>query len=743
MLSDSRIKGLYRLSIAERIKELEQQGWLSAADAELLQQGKHVLSPAVADKMIENVVGVFGLPMAVAPNFVVNDQDYIVPMVVEEPSIVAATSNAARLARASGGFTASCSESLLIGQIHVTNVDDPDSALSTLNAASAELLKRANAVHPRLVARGGGVREVVSRQIALDDEVTAIAVHILVDTCDAMGANLVNTICEAVASQVAELCGGEVALAILSNLADRALVSARVRYQPADLATSDITGDLVRDRIVLASDIASADPYRAATHNKGVMNGIDAVAIATGNDWRAIEAGAHAFAAATGTYKPLATWSVAENGELQGDIEIPLKVGIVGGNLDANPAAAVAIRMAGVQSAIELAELMAAVGLAQNFAALKALATTGIQDGHMRLHARSVAATAGVPDECFDEVLNELIASGDIKVQKAQELLARRQSTSLRRESCATAAGKVILLGEHAVVYGRHALALPIPDAVSAQVSRSDAGVNISIPEWGVSQRVDADDTSGIAAALNLILRELDVAGPGYEIHLRSDLPRAMGLGSSAALAVAIVRAFDAELELGLDDSRVNAIAFECEKLAHGTPSGIDNTIATYAVPMTFRNAESLHVENLALLEPPPIIIACSGSPGLTAAQVAGVRARHDQYPVRYEALFDEIDVLSQAGASALAKADYAELGMLMNICQGLLSAIQVSTAELEGMVQIARSAGASGAKLTGGGGGGSIIALCPGRVTEVRSALAAAGFRTLNLSQQKEVVSE
>ena len=742
-MSDSRIKGLYRLSIAERIRVLRQQGWLSAADVELLLQGKHVLSPAVADRMIENVVGVFGLPMAVAPNFVVNDQDYIVPMVVEEPSIVAATSNAARLARSSGGFTASCSESLLVGQIHVTNVDDPESALSKLNSASVELLERANAVHPRLVTRGGGVREVASRLISLDDDATAIAVHMLVDTCDAMGANLVNTICEAVASRVAELCGGEVALAILSNLADRSLVSARVRYRPADLATSDTSGDLVRDRIVLASEIASADPYRAATHNKGVMNGIDAVAIATGNDWRAIEAGAHAFAAATGTYKPLVTWSVADNGELQGDIEIPLKVGIVGGNLDANPAVAVAIRMAGVQSAIELAELMAAVGLAQNFAALKALATTGIQDGHMRLHARSVAASAGVPDECFDEVLNDLIASGDIKVQKAQELLARRQSTSPRRESCATAAGKVILLGEHAVVYGRHALALPIPDAVSAQVSKSDAGVNISIPEWGISQRIDADDSSGIAAALNLILHELDVAGPGYEINLRADLPRAMGLGSSAALAVAIVRAFDAELELGLDDSRVNAIAFECEKLAHGTPSGIDNTIATYAVPMTFRNAESLHVENLVLPEPPPIIIACSSSPGLTVEQVAGVRARREQHPLRYEALFDEIDVLSQAGANALVRADYAELGMLMNICQGLLSAIQVSTAELEGMVQIARSAGASGAKLTGGGGGGSIIALCPGRVSEVRSALASAGFRTLNLSQQEEVGSE
>jgi hydroxymethylglutaryl-CoA reductase len=210
-----------------------------------------------------------------------------------------------------------------------------------------------------------------------------------------------------------------------------------------------------------------------------------------------------------------------------------------------------------------------------------------------------------------------------------------------------------------------------------------------------------------------------------------------MGLGSSAAFAVAIVRAFDAELGLGLDDSQVNAIAFECEKLAHGTPSGVDNTIATYAQPMTFSNAGSLQVEDLTLLEPPPIVIACSSSPGLTVEQVAGVRTRHDQHPARYEALFDEIDVLSQAGATALAKADYAELGMLMNICQGLLTAIQVSTVELEGMVQLARSAGASGAKLTGGGGGGSIVALCPDRVSEVKDALTSAGFRTFCLERE------
>ena len=735
-MNDSRIKGLYRLGIAERIRVLQQQGWLSAADAELLQQGKHVLPPAVADKIIENVVGVFALPLAIAPNFVVNNRDYIVPMVVEEPSIVAATSNAARLARNSGGFTAECSESLLAGQIHVTGVADPDAALSRLNAASAELIELANAVHPRLVTRGGGVREVVPRSLSLADGSTDIAVHLLVDTCDAMGANLVNTICEAVAARIAELCGGEVGLAILSNLADRAVVTAQVRYRLGDIATRDIAGDVVRDRIVLASEIASADPHRAATHNKGIMNGVDAVAIATGNDWRAIEAGAHAYAATTGAYRPLATWSVADNGDLQGDIRIPLKVGIVGGTLDANAAAATGIRITAVRSAIELAELMAAVGLAQNFAALKALATTGIQEGHMRLHARSVAATANVPDECFDEVVDELIAGGDIKVQKARELLAGRQSKSLPDYS-STAAGKVILLGEHAVVYGRHALALPIPDAVSARVTQSDAGVAISIPEWGVSQQVKPGSSSGIAAAVNLILRKLDVAGSGFQIDLSSKLPRAMGLGSSAALAVAIVRAFDAELRLDMDDVEVNAIAFECEKLAHGTPSGVDNTIATYAQPMTFSNAGSLQVENLTLLEPPPIVIACSNSPGLTVEQVAGVRTRHDQHPARYEALFDEIDVLSQAGATALAKADYAELGMLMNICQGLLSAIQVSTAELEGMVQIARSAGASGAKLTGGGGGGSIVALCPGRVSEVVDALASAGFRSFCLERE------
>lgn len=734
-MSKSRIKGFHRLSVAERIGELQRLGWLDAADAELLLQGKHVLSPAAADKIIENVVGVFALPFAIAPNFIINGRDTIVPMVVEEPSIVAATSNAARLARPCGGFSAECPESLLAGQVHVAGIANVENALSQLQQATSELLEIANAVHPRLVDRGGGVRDIETRLLDVADGKAIIAVHFLVDTCDTMGANLVNTICESLAPKIAELCGGQVALRILSNLADRALVTARVRYRLDDLASGKFDAATVRDGIVLASDIAVADPYRASTHNKGIMNGVDAVAIATGNDWRAIEAGAHAFAASTGRYLPLATWSVDDSGDLIGEIRIPLKVGIVGGTVAANSAAAAGIRMTGVESASELAELMAAAGLAQNFAALRALVTDGIQDGHMRLHARSVASSANVPEALFDELVDELVADGTIKIWKAREILAKkRQSPAAADSMSGTAAGKVILLGEHAVVYGKHALALPIADAVSAGITTSDGQAMISIPDWGVSEVIGESD-SGIAAAVSLILAKLEIEASRYSIRLQSTLPRAMGLGSSAAFAVAIVRAFDAELKLGLDDAGINEIAFECEKLAHGTPSGIDNTIATYGEPMIFCNTESLQVERLTLAELPPIVIACSHTLGLTKAQVARVRARRDRHREHVDALFNEIDALSLAGAVALKKSDYEDLGELMNMCQGLLNAIGVSTAELEGMVNIARAAGAAGAKLTGAGGGGSIVALCPDRVTEVRDALQAAGFETLCLA--------
>ncbi|MCH7834723.1 MAG: hydroxymethylglutaryl-CoA reductase, degradative, partial [Proteobacteria bacterium] len=433
---------------------------------------------------------------------------------------------AAKLARPSGGFEVESDESLLVGQVHVADVDDVDRALAAIDRMHDELIADANAVHPGLLERGGGVREIDAHRLALTDDMQVIAVHLLVDTCDAMGANIVNTVCEAIAPRIAKICGGTVALRILSNLADRSLVTARVRYRVDDLATPEADGAKTRDAIILAGDIALADPYRAATHNKGVMNGIDPLAIATGNDWRAIEAGAHAFAASTGRYQPLTSWRAGSNGDLLGKIRLPLKVGIVGGTIAANPAATMGLEIAGVESARELASLMAAVGLAQNFAALRALATTGIQEGHMRLHARSVAAAARVPDGQFDDVVTRLVADGEIKARKAREILEEMRESSRQGEPVATAAGKVILLGEHAVIYGRHALALPIADAVSAEVEKTDAGVTLSVLEWGISRQVGLDDQNaqGIDAAVALILRELGIDRQGFAIRVRSKL---------------------------------------------------------------------------------------------------------------------------------------------------------------------------------------------------------------------------
>jgi hydroxymethylglutaryl-CoA reductase len=702
-MKTSRLRGLYKLPVAERIARLEELGLLASTDAALLRDGHHVLSVGTADRMIENVIGVFGLPFAAAPNFIVNGRECVVPLVVEEPSIVAGLSSAASLTRSTGGFTIECHESLLIGQVHVSGMADPDHALAALEAAKEGLLAAANAVHPRLAERGGGVRDIELRLFALPDGEPLLAVHVLVDTGDAMGANLVNTICEAIAPEIAATCEGRIALRILSNLADRSLFTARARFSvPTD----------VGEAIVLANDIALVDPYRATTHNKGIMNGVDAVAIATGNDWRAIEAGAHAFAAAEGHYRALTRWRVTGDGDLEGEVTLPLKVGTVGGTLSNNPAAALGLSLAGAASAQELAALMAAVGLAQNFAALRALATRGIQAGHMKLHARSVAAAAGASGAQFDELVQRLVDSGEVKDWKAREILAELE-TSGGKQLGGSAAGKLILLGEHGVVYGRHALALPIPDAVHITLEEAD-DLEHELPDEYVARLLD----------------ELGVEQRNWRIHVDSRLPLGKGLGSSAAIAVATARAFDRKLGLGLDEARINDVAFEVEKLAHGTPSGIDNTLATYAAPMLFCNADGLHFDVIEPPEPAPVLVAWGDETGKTSEQVAGVRARHEQ--AGFDAIFDEMDRLSCEGARLLAAGDWDQLGALMNICHGLLNAIGVSTPGLERMVTLARYSGAVGAKLTGAGGGGSIVALCPGNIDEVRNALRRAGYNTL-----------
>ena len=706
-MNDSRISGFYRLGVAERIATLQELGWLADADAARLRGGHHVLSAGCADRMIENVVGVFGLPFAVAPNFVVNGRDCLAPLVVEEPSIVAGLSGAAALARETGGFDVSNRDSLLVGQVHICDLDDPDRAVAALEGAKRTLLQRANRVHPRLAARGGGVRDIELRLFALPDGKPLIALHVMVDTRDAMGANLVNSICEAIAPDVEAACGGRVALRILSNLADRSLYTARATFAlPPG----------VRDAIVLGNDIALVDPYRAATHNKGIMNGVDAIAIATGNDWRAIEAGAHAHAAAGGRYRPLTRWSVGDDGALLGEITMPLKVGTVGGTLGNNPAAGLGLALTGARSASELARLIAAVGLAQNFAALRALVTGGIQAGHMKLHARSVVASLGAPDRLFDEAVERLIDSGEIKARKAREIVDDLEDDGAGIGTArGSAAAKVILLGEHGVVYGRHALALPLPDAVRAAVAKSDS--------------LQSDLSVEFVKAL---LRELGVEDDRWRIAVESRVPFGKGLGSSAAVAVAVARAFDRELDLGLDDERVNGIAFASETLAHGTPSGIDNTLATYAVPMLFRNDGRLEVTELDIDGVPPIVVAWGSESGRTSELVAAVRARRNRAPAHFDALFDEMDALAREGADLLRAGDWSELGTLMDVCHGLLNAAGVSTPALERMIALARASGAAGAKLTGAGGGGSIVAVCPGGTGPVEAALRAAGYDTL-----------
>ena len=742
LTGSSRIPNFFRMPIAERISALHQRGLISNEDVQLLTSGNHQVQLNVADKMIENVVGVFGLPMGVALNFLINNRDYVVPLVVEEPSIVAGLSGAARMARLGGGFTVDPVDPILIGQVQVVIDSNPELAKQTLLEHRDDIVALANSLHPKMVARGGGALDIeVFDYRAEEDGRLMVVMHLLVDTRDAMGANLVNTMCEGVAAYVEGLTGGKVFLRILSNLTDRAIARAKVRIPLKNLEGKGYTGEQVRDGIVLANDLALADPYRAATHNKGIMNGVDALALATGNDWRAIEAAAHAYASRNGRYQALTRWHKREEGYLVGEIAIPMKVGTVGGSLETNPSVRINHRLLGSPSASELAGVMGVVGLAQNFAALRALSTDGIQQNHMNLHARSVASTAGVAEEFFETVVETLIESGEIKVWKAQEIAKNLSRKVIMPETAdrQSAYGKIILLGEHAVVYGRPAIALPIPLAVEAAVRKEGDGINVLIPRWGIEQKV-RPSAPGFAGIIATLMSQIGLASENMTIEVFPHIPRAMGLGGSSALAVAILRAADEAYGLQLSDGRINELAFECEKTAHGTPSGIDNTVATYGAPLLYQRQQDeaqqqARFTNITLGQPLEIVIGVTGKESLTADTVARVRASWQQYPDRYESLFDQIGQLTSVGQSALQEGRLDELGELMNLCHGYLNALQLSTPELEELIHIARRHGAIGAKLTGGGGGGSMIALCPDATHSVQKAFEAAGYKAIPIT--------
>lgn len=415
-MKTSRIAGLYRQPPVKRLEAVAEIGGLSSEESARI--SKKGLSLDQADKMVENVIGLFQVPLGVATNFVVDGKDVLIPMATEEPSVIAAASNGARMARGGGGFITTSTEPVMRALIQVTGIEDPQGARHTILSHADDIIKLANDQDPMLVSFGGGMVGLEVNLVETRQGVMVVA-HLLVDCRDAMGANAVNTMAEAVAPFIENITGGRVYLRIISNLADRRLARAKAVFK-----TEDIGGPEVVEGILLAAALAEADPYRAATHNKGIMNGITAVVLATGNDTRAVEAGAHAYAAKGGNYGSLSHYERNKDGDLVGTIEIPVAVGLVGGATKVHPVAKAAVKLLGVKSADELGRIMAAVGLSQNFAALRALATEGIQRGHMSLHAKNLASQAGAEGDQVDLIAAKMQAEGKVTMSRAAELLS-------------------------------------------------------------------------------------------------------------------------------------------------------------------------------------------------------------------------------------------------------------------------------------------------------------------------------
>ena len=424
-MTNSRIPGFYNLTIEERRAKLADASNLTAEA--LLPFTTGGLSAEAAEHMIENVLGLYSLPLGIALNFQVNGRDVLVPMTLEEPSVVAGASFMAKLIRAGGGFQTTSSMPEMIGQMQLLDVDDIYSARLKIYEHKKELIEEADAIDPVLKKFGGGARDLEVRIIESSPIGPFLVVHLIYDVRDAMGANAVNTACERLAPRIEAITGGRVHLRILSNLADRRIARARCVIPVSELAFDNFSGESVRDGIIEAYAFAAVDPYRAATHNKGIMNGVDSVVIATGNDWRAIEAGAHAYAARSGRYTSLSTWGKDKDGNLVGTLEMPMAVGIVGGATKVHPAAQAAVKIMGVKTASELAEIIVSVGLAQNLAALRALATEGIQRGHMSLHARQVAIAAGASGDMIEKLAAQLVVEKVVRIDRAEEILKEIQ----------------------------------------------------------------------------------------------------------------------------------------------------------------------------------------------------------------------------------------------------------------------------------------------------------------------------
>lgn len=424
MSKTSTFTGFYKLPIEERLRVVKEFANLTDDEINLL-KNTGALPLEFADRMIENVVGAFPVPLGIAVNFLINKRDYLIPMAIEEPSVVAAASYAAKMARESGGFHTSSTSPIMIGQIQAVGIKDPHRARMAVYTYKEEILEKANEQDPVLVSVGGGAKDLDAKIIHTPTGPMLIT-ELHVDCRDAMGANAVNTMAEAVAPMIERVTGGRVYLRIISNLATKRLARAHATF-PKEA----VGGEEIVDGIVQAYQFAAADPYRAATHNKGILNGAIAVVIATCNDHRAIEAGAHAYAARTGHYTALSSWEKGKDGDLVGSLEMPMAIGTIGGAVRTHPIAKIALKILGVKSANELAEVITAVGLAQNLGALRALTHEGIQRGHMRLHARNIAIAAGATDKLVDIVSEQMVKERKIRMDRAKEILEQYRKTNL------------------------------------------------------------------------------------------------------------------------------------------------------------------------------------------------------------------------------------------------------------------------------------------------------------------------
>lgn len=733
----SRIPRFYRLSVEQRLSVLQRQFSLSNDEVAMLRQGS-ALRIRHAVNMVENAIGVLGQPLGLALNFLVDGEDYIVPMAIEEASIIAAASKAALLIRRGGGFTTEVDRPVMIGQVQLLDVPDMDAATNAIGAGKQQVIAAANVPNARMVGRGGGCFDLECRVIAGGEGTGAmLVVHLLIDVREAMGANAVNYSCEAAGPVLERLSGGRANLRILSNYADKRLARARFSLPVEQLAAAGLSGEEVARRLLEASALAEHDPYRAATHNKGIFNGIGAAAVALGQDWRAIEAGGHAYAARDGQYRGLALYH-REGGSLVGELEMPMQVGWFGGAVNSHPGIKLLRRISGVTDARGLAALLASVGLAQNFAACLALSTVGIQQGHMALHARSVALSVGVPPGDVDEVAAELIRCGEVKVAIAEE--AYRQLRRRREQAAgggelpveAYVPGKVVLFGEHAVVYGQPAITAALDTGLRVRLRPDPDGPRPLYPDFQRAFDIDEsdEDYARLSKAVAAALAQYGLEHAPVAIEIESALVPGMGLGSSAAFSAALCKALRAyskrDVPAGFTAELFEEVQ-QLERIFHGTPSGVDAATVLSGSVLWFRKGPPRELLPIKL-SGPVCGVVCIVEPGArTIELVERVRQQRELAPRRVDTIMEEIGgVVTDAGL-ALGSGELNRAGELMLRNHELLARLDVSTDGLDSAVEWLVAQGALGAKLTGAGGGGAVVALMhPERRAQLADELAA-----------------